>query len=88
MSYVIDGRPHASIREIAKLVMPSMRELHKLLEMGKVAPFKACTRCGTPEFVAGVKLKMCGGCEAVHYCSVACQKAHWKEHKPQCAKRA
>lgn len=27
------------------------------------------------------KLKNCGGCRRVAYCSVACQKAHWKDHK-------
>ncbi|GFR49177.1 hypothetical protein Agub_g11200, partial [Astrephomene gubernaculifera] len=31
-------------------------------------------------------LRRCGGCRAVHYCSVECQKQHWEEggHKPDC----
>ena len=28
--------------------------------------------------------KKCQGCEHVYYCSVVCQKSHWKEHKPAC----
>ena len=26
----------------------------------------------------------CAGCLGVHYCSRACQKSHWKHHKPLC----
>lgn len=31
-----------------------------------------------------IKHKKCGRCEAVHYCSPECQKAHWKIHKLTC----
>ena len=32
------------------------------------------------------ELKRCSRCKAVHYCSPACQVAHWKAgHKKQCA---
>jgi hypothetical protein len=27
---------------------------------------------------------MCGGCRVAHYCSRACQRQHWKAHKPVC----
>jgi hypothetical protein len=30
------------------------------------------------------QLKKCARCRSVRYCSQACQKAHWKEHKPSC----
>jgi len=30
------------------------------------------------------KLQSCKACQLVRYCSRACQKAHWKEHKPCC----
>ena len=34
----------------------------------------------------GRKLLRCGRCHGVHYCSTACQRAHWKKgHKAECA---
>ncbi len=32
-----------------------------------------------------VKLKQCGRCRKVGYCSVECQKSHWKTHKKECS---
>lgn len=33
------------------------------------------------------KLKACGACRSVFYCSAACQKKDWKSrHKPLCNK--
>lgn len=26
-------------------------------------------------------------CKSVHYCGKACQKSHWKEHKPHCTSK-
>jgi MYND finger len=28
--------------------------------------------------------KKCSACETTRYCSVECQKKHWKTHKPEC----
>lgn len=39
---------------------------------------KVCGHCGGP-----AKLT-CAGCSGIHYCERACQKAHWKTHKPDC----
>ena len=46
-----------------------------------------CASCGT----AGsddIKLKKCTACYLARYCSVKCQKDHWKQHKKECKKRA
>ncbi len=46
-----------------------------------------CANCGT----AGgddTKLMKCTACYLVRYCSVKCQKDHWKQHKKACKKRA
>jgi hypothetical protein len=38
-----------------------------------------CAKCGVSATLA------CSRCKAVKYCGVACQRAHWTTHKPQCA---
>ena len=46
------------------------------------APGEVCAACGaTPR-----KLLRCSRCKQVWYCSTACQKRHWKQHKPGCGK--
>ena len=32
------------------------------------------------------KMEKCGGCNSVRYCSLECQKEHWKSHKTDCKK--
>lgn len=46
-----------------------------------------CLMCGRTDTQDGGKLLTCGGCHAASYCSRACQKAHWPEHKSLCKKR-
>lgn len=41
--------------------------------------YASCRLCG-----ATGKLKLCSGCELVHYCSPAHQKEDWKAHKSLC----
>ena len=38
------------------------------------------------ESEVGLAKKVCTGCQVVHYCSRACQLAHWKVHKELCKK--
>ena len=44
---------------------------------------KACAVCGVMTDV-----KACSGCNSVMYCSKACQKLHWKDHKASCKEYA
>jgi hypothetical protein len=44
-----------------------------------------CTLCGSPPTNKD-KLRYCGRCAAVHYCSKHCAKEHWAEHKLMCAR--
>ncbi|EJK47083.1 hypothetical protein THAOC_34223 [Thalassiosira oceanica] len=46
-----------------------------------------CAHCGQ-EGGDAVKLKNCNACLLVKYCDVDCQKAHRKQHKKACKKRA
>ena len=51
------------------------------LAMLSTAPQTTCSCCGA----ASSSLKRCGGCHAVSYCSVDCQRSHWKAgHKTAC----
>ncbi|CAI5496143.1 unnamed protein product [Closterium sp. Naga37s-1] len=49
---------------------------------GKSAPEGSSVEGG------GVKLRSCGGCGKVAYCSRECQKAHWPFHKLTCKSKA
>jgi hypothetical protein len=69
--------------------------VQQLLETGKACcavPLK--TLCSNPvcgvvsgpselKFVGGV-VGLCKGCLGVRYCSTACQRQHWKQHRPVC----
>jgi ankyrin repeat protein len=44
-----------------------------------------CRASGDQE--KGVVLRFCSECKNAAYCSAACQKKHWKEHKPACVER-
>jgi len=39
-----------------------------------------CSSCSS----TSKPLKICSGCQSANYCSVDCQKSHWKEHKQAC----
>ena len=48
---------------------------------------EVCANCGNLGSDL-VKLKKCNACRLVKYCGVDCQKAHRKQHKKACKKRA
>jgi len=39
--------------------------------------------CARPTKAAGV-MQRCGWCKVTRYCSTACQKAHWPDHRSAC----
>ena len=45
-----------------------------------------CATCGSSS--SSSRLRRCSACRLVAYCSVTCQKADWKLHKPVCCKPA
>ena len=47
-----------------------------------VCNWEGCETAMTPDIVR--KLKQCGACQTVAYCSRECQKSDWKEHKKVC----
>jgi len=47
---------------------------------------EVCAFCEESPLRAALTLSRCGRCKQVVYCSVECQKAHWKLHKKTCSK--
>jgi hypothetical protein len=53
---------------------------------GTVTSEPPTRRCFADACAATEDLKVCTRCERVYYCSVACQRASWPEHKPLCVR--
>jgi ankyrin repeat protein len=69
--------------EFARFCWPERPELEALFDPGAVQePLEppCCANCKK----SGIKLSACSKCHAVRYCSTACQRAHWRAHKPAC----
>ena len=49
---------------------------------------EVCANCCGKEGNDSAKLKNCTACRLVKYCGVDCQRAHRKQHKRACKKRA
>ena len=46
-----------------------------------------CAFCNSSSSLNGPPLKRCSRCHNVLYCSVVCQRSHWKTHKQTCSSR-
>ena len=69
--------------DLARINWPDRPELAALFDPGAVQePFTppCCANCQK----SSIKLSACSKCHAVRYCSTACQRAHWRAHKPAC----
>ena len=62
------------------LWVKSARELLRVLAQLPAAP-RVCAACST----TSGRLRRCGGCGAVRFCSEACMRPHWHDaHKVEC----
>ena len=46
-----------------------------------------CQSCNIQQKQLTTKLRRCGGCGEVYYCSKTCQQSHWKQHKQSCKRQ-
>ncbi len=53
-----------------------------LLEVALVVSRPACHCCGSD-----ASCRRCSGCDDAYYCSAACQRSHWRAHRPTCRGR-
>jgi uncharacterized protein len=68
--------------ELARKLWPDRPELAALFDPGAVqVPLDTC--CANCQ-KSSIKLRACSKCHAVQYCSTACQRVHWRTHKPAC----
>ncbi|ROV97968.1 hypothetical protein VSDG_04873 [Cytospora chrysosperma] len=81
-SYLAVGR----LREAGECFAEAAREI-RLKGADKGQTMCGCEDCSTPggAMLTWQKLKACGACRSVFYCSAACQKKDWtSRHKPLC----
>jgi len=69
--------------DLVRHYWPDRPELAALFDPGEMQePLESpcCANCQK----SGIKLSACSKCHAAQYCSTACQRAHWRAHKPAC----
>jgi hypothetical protein len=47
-------------------------------------PLRTCAACGKQ----ALQMLQCSRCKAAFYCTAACQKRHWREHRAACGAAA
>ena len=47
-----------------------------------------CENCETRGEIGNIKLKTCGGCKQVRYCTSKCQREDWESHREFCKKQS
>jgi hypothetical protein len=52
----------------------------------KLTRYTSQCACCQKQATVTVKLSACSRCKKTYYCSAACQKQDWKQHKKTCSK--
>ena len=84
--YGREARDFKSMYKTAASIVASFHKLglagdSEMPECEYICANQSCTVC-----VKSNTLKACERCQSVRYCSKACQKKHWKQHKKDCKK--
>ena len=94
-SHLMSGRP----KRLTQADLPGARRLDDATAAATLARYglaaapggvawgygeslRICAQCGP--VAEEVVMKVCSVCRAGRYCGAACQKLHWKKHKPEC----
>jgi ankyrin repeat protein len=78
-----DGDTARACADRVRSLWPEKPELAALFDPDALQePFTppCCANC----LKGDIKLRACSTCHAAQYCSTACQRAHWRAHKPAC----
>jgi hypothetical protein len=68
------------------VVEPTAREPNFVMPAEEPPAPPACAACGAASRADGRALMSCSACKGVRYCSAACQRRHWQQHKPSCSR--
>ena len=89
-----EGATEAEVAETMEKVRVEMAAMGFDCEFNVNEGVKSCANgCGKQAYTEGknrgreFQLTACSGCGDVVYCSKACQKAHWPQHKAYCRSR-
>jgi len=87
---LLKARKHLGVEELAELRVEALEAAERADWQRRVWEYKdpdshlrTCAQCG-PVKDAGITMKICSVCLVARYCGAACQKLHWKAHKPEC----
>lgn len=73
------GAPHLRVAELMARDGGHHRLAALLRRKGRL-----CAQCGRNRHEAMGRLKKCGACKQVYYCSETCQKIDWATHRVRC----